>query len=206
MMSSRRGVVLDPACGDGALLAALRSRGVTRLIGVDCDPQALARAKHRVPSGRFHNADGLTFLADAARGAREFDAVIANPPWGATLSLVRTALASLGYRALSGQTDSWDLFLDGILRAAKPNAPIVLILPDAIFLPEHRLVRGILAKESQVALVARLGEGFFSGVYRGAVVLALRKGAPKPKAIVSCVRLPPDDRRDVLAGRRTLSQ
>ena len=205
MMESKRMAVLDPACGDGALLAALKSQGVSRLVGVDCDRQALNLARRRLGSGRFHHADGLMFLADAARGGGTLDAVIANPPWGAALTLDRNALASMGYRPLSGQTDSWDLFVDGVLRAVKPGAPIVLILPDAMFLPEHRSIREILAKDSQVRMVARLGEGFFPGVYRGVVVVAARKGAPRRNSVVACARLSPDARRKILAGRVSLA-
>lgn len=204
-IESKRPMVLDPACGDGALLAALKAQGVSRLLGVDCDPKALALAKRRLRDGHFHLKNGLEFLADAAHGGGTLDAVIANPPWGAQLTLNREQLAALDYRILSGQVDSWDLFVDGILRALRPTAPFVLILPDALLLPEHRAVRAMLVKESQIALIARLGEGFFPGVYRGTVVVVGRKGAPKPSTTVACARLSPDARREVLAGRSSLA-
>ncbi len=205
MMESTRVPVVDPACGDGALLAASSSQGVSRLMGVDCDPRALNLAKRRLAGGRFYQRDGLAFLADAARGGGTLDAVIANPPWGARLSLDRSVLACLGYRPLAGQTDSWDLFVDGILRAAKPHAPVVLILPDALFLPEHRSIREILVKDSEIAMIARLGEGFFPGIYRGTVVVATRKAAPRPNALVACARLSPDARKAILEGRASLA-
>lgn len=205
MLASKDATIVDPACGDGALLKALSTRGVANLVGVDCDTDALKQAHQRLPGACFCQADGLAYLAEAARQGGTLDAVIANPPWGAALRIDRATLGTMGYRALSGQTDSWDLFVDGILRALKPNAPAVLILPDALLLPEHRLIRGILARESHITMIARLGEGFFSGVFRGTVVIGVRKGLPKPKAVVACSRLLAGDRKRVLAGHCTLA-
>ena len=205
MLGRKDAIVVDPACGDGALLKALSADGVTKLVGVDCDQEALKQARQRLPGVRFYQADGLAYLAEAAQQGGTLDAVIANPPWGATISLDRAMLRTMGYRPLSGQTDSWDLFVDGVLRALKPDAPAVLILPDALLLPEHRLIRGILAHESHITMIARLGEGFFSGVFRGTVVVGVRKGPPKPKAVVACSRLSPGARKEILAGRYTLA-
>lgn len=205
MVKTKRIKVLDPACGDGALLAALKSQGMSNLIGVDCDSKAAIRAAKRVKGSKIYSADGLAFLANAAGAGGTLGAVIANPPWGANISLSKPALASLGYRTIWGQTDSWDLFVEGTLRAVKQHAPMVFILPDALFLPEHRGIREILANESEITMIARLGEGFFPSVYRGVVVIAARKGSPKPNVLVTCARLSPRARKEVLAGERLLS-
>jgi predicted RNA methylase len=199
-LGKRRGVILDPACGDGALLAAASSRRIARLVGVDCDRDALRRANQRVRGGRFVFADGLRFLADIAEGRLkiDIDGVIANPPWGADIEIERAELTSLGYRLTAGQVDSWDLFVEGLLRAARPNAVLVLILPDAVFLPEHKATRALILASSKIEFIARLGEGFFPGVYRGTVVMALRKGQALDQR-VTCLRVPPERRRALLA-------
>jgi adenine-specific DNA-methyltransferase len=101
--------VLDPACGDGALLAACRElcplaapdTSSLRLCGVETDPVALAHAKARLPEATLFCADALTgpgwndppspdwieaglswasALPDVA-AAGGFDLVIANPPF-----------------------------------------------------------------------------------------------------------------------------
>lgn len=205
MLKTKRIAALDPACGDGALLGALGSLGVSRLIGVDCDSRAATRAAKRLKNSKIYVANGLEFLANAARATGTIDAVIANPPWGATVNLSKSALAFLGYRTIWGQSDSWDLFVEGALRAAKMDAPMVFILPDALFLPEHRSIREILTNESEIKMIARLGEGFFPSVYRGVVVIAARKGVPKPNSLVTCARLSPEARKEVLAGNRLLT-
>ena len=50
------GVALDAACGTGRHTAYLASLG-HEVIGVDTSPEMLARARDKVPQGRFHEAD-----------------------------------------------------------------------------------------------------------------------------------------------------
>jgi DNA-directed RNA polymerase subunit RPC12/RpoP len=61
-----------------------------------------------------------------------------------------------------------------------------------------------LLKTTHLHLVARLGEGFFPGVYRGTAVIIATKGAQTPDAMVRCFRLSPPDRRRVLSGQARL--
>src|SRR5262245_58615327 len=82
--------VLDPACGDGALLSAacaqlkaLRIRHTSRrLYGIEIDSSACARARKNLQIRRdqIRNRDFFdTTLADLSE--RRFDAVIGNPPY-----------------------------------------------------------------------------------------------------------------------------
>lgn len=197
-----RGVILDPACGDGALLSAAANRGLGPLVGVDCDKVAVSRASRRVDQGRFFATDGLRLLASVAQGRMdlEIDGVIANPPWGAEIGTSREELAALGYQLTVGQVDSWDLFVEGLLRAARRSAILVLILPDALFLPEHKTTRELILESSSIEFIARLGEGFFPGIYRGTALVVLRKGRPTSNHRTTCLRVPPDRRRGLLTG------
>lgn len=65
------GSVLDAGCGTGRVARALADRGLD-VVGVDLDPDMLAVARRRSPSGRWHDAD----LASVALG-RTFDIVLA---------------------------------------------------------------------------------------------------------------------------------
>jgi adenine-specific DNA-methyltransferase len=68
--------VLDPACGDGALLAAVRRRlPDAQLVGFDIDAEAASLARARLPGAKIVVADALR----AAAGP--FDAVVMNPPY-----------------------------------------------------------------------------------------------------------------------------
>jgi adenine-specific DNA-methyltransferase len=198
--------VLDPACGDGSLLDHVAQLRSVRLVGVDCDPGATASAKRRLPRAAVECADGLATLAVGfgADTKLPIGGVIANPPWGAALPQKRDDLRVLGYKLVAGQVDSWDLFVEGIVRSVRHGTPFVLALPDALFLPEHRRTRELLATHCSLDVVARLGEGFFEKVCRGTVIVAGRTGRPGRGHAVSCIRLKPSDRKLVLSGQMSL--
>ncbi len=75
--------ICDPACGDGALLAAAaQAFPKARLFGFDIDPDAVVAARARLPQAAIEQADSLAdFSTGAIRGEAAFDFVIANPPW-----------------------------------------------------------------------------------------------------------------------------
>ena len=98
-----RGPVLDPACGDGALLlAVLEARGASRsqtaanLFGIELDPELARRCRERILAAvapgddelartlerNIRCADALDPRVPWPGGAR----VISNPPW--VLSLI----------------------------------------------------------------------------------------------------------------------
>lgn len=202
-------LVLDPACGDGALLEAfVAKRPETRVVGLDVDPGAVAATQ----------AQGLrAYQLDTLQPSRDtqpefflqellgpVDAVIANPPWGADVP-GRDALERLGYTLASGRFDSYELFLELCLRVVGVGAPLAFIVPDSLFLPEHEPLRRLLLTQTRLHLVARLGEGFFPGVCRGTVVLVFSKGAPPSEARVRCLRLDRSWRRRISRGEATLA-
>jgi hypothetical protein len=137
--------VLDVRCGDGALVAALRRRGVDAS-GVDRTPEALAGAPETVrshlevadlttpPSGRYDVVVGVGLLPDADDG--DIDAVVAALA-EATDQVVLTAAP--GDAALPEGTPQWVAAFaaagllrdaDGPLTAAGPGA-LVLRRQDA---------------------------------------------------------------------------
>jgi len=200
-------IVLDPACGDGALLKAVSNLTKGTFVGVDCDPTISRIIKANIENIEFHERDAYLFLEELANNKRlnNFSGIIANPPWGAEVKISRTILKSLGYELASGQFDSWDIFVEGVLKASLEGTIIVLILPDSIFLPEHEPVRLLIASQTKIDLIARLGEGFFPGVYRGTVLVSMVKGTPSPESKVRCLRLSPADRRAAFNGSINLT-
>ncbi|MGK8525090.1 Eco57I restriction-modification methylase domain-containing protein [Nocardia asteroides] len=107
--------VLDPACGDGELLFAVRHEAASRfpgtrlvLTGYDLDARALAVARERAgPAGiaaHWREADFLAVEAQLADGS--FDAVITNPPYVRTQQLGGATAQSLSKRfGLRGRID-----------------------------------------------------------------------------------------------------
>jgi hypothetical protein len=70
--STRTG--LDPACGTGAFLLAMREAGVFHVYGTDLDPLALEVARIACPSA-------LLVVEDALKHGPEVDVLCGNPPY-----------------------------------------------------------------------------------------------------------------------------
>lgn len=209
------GCVVDPACGDGALLKGIQTvcGSLSRLVGIDVDPAAIRKARRALGAGV------LLKCTDALRPspsgdvesdwkrmlASDISAVICNPPWGAELPHSAEHLRAKGYTLAKGQYDSFDLFIELCLRVVPKNAVLAFIIPDALFFPEHKPLRSLLLERTQLHLIARLGEGFFEGVYRGTTVLVCEKRSPDLLKQVECFRLNKSSRKQILVNRVSLA-
>lgn len=199
-------VIFDPACGDGMLLAAVQAVAARPigLKGIDIDSSAIDEARARLGTDvDLELRDALLSPIDALRDGSA-SGVIANPPWGADLGHSKDSLRQRGYQLARGQCDSFELFVERCVQDAKPGTPMAFIIPDSIFLPEHEPLRRLLLGNCSLRLIARLGEGFFPGVYRGTVVIVLSVGAPECDHEVTCMRLPADIRKRMLQGNARL--
>lgn len=89
--------VLDPACGDGALLNAYASAfpDVEALHGIDLSASATQSTLANCP-GRVSVEVADSLCLNAAE-LPITNAVVMNPPWGAEVSLSRDQLISMGY-------------------------------------------------------------------------------------------------------------
>lgn len=201
--SSRVLTALDPASGDGELLEAVRSAarpGGVRMLAVDIDGDAVEEARRRLGgSATVLQGDGLTVPLVDLDGCKP-DVVIANPPWGASLSRSASAYREAGYTLARGQFDSYDLFVEAAVRTVAPGGVIGLVLPDSLLLPEHEPTRRLLLAETQLLRLVRLGEGIFDGVFRGTVLLVARRVRAEPNGSVQCARLHFDRRGELLRG------
>ena len=196
--------VLDPACGDGELLASIAnvSRRPVELWGRDVDPVAISTAKKRIKTkGDFAVADSL--LPATLRGLDwQPHAVITNPPWGRPDKVSRRHIQGSGYEMATGQFDLYEVFVERLIKTF-PDVPMAFILPDSIFLPEHAKLRRFILKNSDICFLSRLGEGLFPGIHRGTVVLVLKRGSDKYRG-VECFRLQPNGRRAFLTEGASL--
>ena len=187
--------VVDPACGDGALLGAMRrlSSDPVKLTGIDINPEAAAQSEAILgPTSDIIVDDALN--PDCEWGKTPPDAVIINPPWGGRLPQDRQFYRDSGYRLASGQFDISDLFVERALAVSRPGAVLGFILPDAVFQPDHRALREMLLQHT-LLLIARLGEGVFQDVYRSTVVVVLRQGPPSENNSIRCLQVPASQRK-----------
>ena len=182
--------VIDPACGNGALLRAMlgAAGGSLHLTGIDIDPLAVDQCS-AILGSRSDISVGDALDPGIRWGEVPPDAVIVNPPWGGELPQSRQFYRDNGYRLASGQFDISDLFVERALRVTQPGAVLGFILPDAVFQPDHQALRELLL-EHTLLMVARLGEGVFDGIYRSTAVIVLRQGAPRSDHLVECLQVP----------------
>ncbi len=126
--------ILDPACGDGELLATLiealrQSKSMPGLdlpievVGFETDSNAAASAQARLAnleqvSLQINNED---FLANDS-ASRQFDCVIANPPYVRTQVLGGAAAKRLAQKFdLTGRVDLYHAFVVAIASALRPG-------------------------------------------------------------------------------------
>ena len=185
--------LLDPACGDGALLvAALKlsggsPEGLARLRGLEIDPTLAERARARLAAEAgvsvaetahlIRCADALAPETEWARGA----AILANPPWlsfsGRHAGKRRSGTASQtsgGWPSLQGA------FLERIAEhcAAEDARARVLVPGSLLELERYRPLRHLLRRRVHFGdPPVELGERAFVGVTEPAVILDLLPGA-----------------------------
>ena len=212
-------LVIDPACGDGALLkSVLRSgaRSSIRIAGVDIDSRAIKKAQKTLPPGSFlkivdalqpgGNASNVEIGWKQLIGQDTVAGVISNPPWGAGMVQSAAELRKAGYRLAQGQFDSYELFIELCLRVMPKHAILAFIIPDSLFLPEHKALRTLLLERTQLHLIARLGEGFFDQVYRGTAVVVCEKMQPRLARSIECFRLRKELRDQVFSAHLSLQE
>ena len=198
--------VLDPACGDGMLLSAIRRLSPSsNLIGIDIDRKAAHKSWSNLsPPTDVRTGDAL----DPKQPWPELestDLIIMNPPWGTPNADGRNHYRKVGYALAAGQFDIFELFVERATNEVPEGTHVALILPDSVFESEHQALRNLLLQHT-LLLIARLGEGLFPEVYRGAVVIILRSGGAPNNHAVDCLLIGPESRKGLKAGVQTLKR
>jgi adenine-specific DNA methylase len=128
--------VLEPSCGDGAVLAALTERlgGAGPrggAVGVELNPAEAAKAaRHGLP---VVTADFFAWFGPAHRGA--FDAVAGNPPyirfgsWSERTRMLAFGLMREAGLRPSRLVNAWVPFTVAAVLALRPGGRVALVLP-----------------------------------------------------------------------------
>ena len=132
------------------------------------------------------------------------DAVIANPPWSSEKVYSRADLISAGFSLISGQYDSYVLFIELTLKILRDDGLMAFIIPDSLFDTQNEDLRKFLLEKTQIKVIARLGEKIFEGVNRATTVIVCKKAIPETNSETTCFRLSTEDRKEYLAGQGTL--
>ncbi|MBE5718395.1 MAG: hypothetical protein EGR80_07570 [Ruminiclostridium sp.] len=203
-------VILDPSSGEGALLssAATVFGGKKEYIGIDVDKEAVHNTKDKFHI--YHN-DAIMPQNVKKKTAEywrdklpEVDAVIANPPWSSEKIYERADLTSAGFSLVSGQYDSYVLFMELAFNIVRDGGLMAFIIPDSLFDTQNEKLRKFLLEKTQIKVIARLGEKIFEEVNRATTVIICKKAFPELNSETTCFHLSTEDRKGYLTGQGTL--
>lgn len=160
-LADSRGVVFDPACGPGNMLAKAAERGATELLGQEIDPALARLAGARLPlSAPARVLEGDALRADAFPDLRA-DAVICDPPFG---------YRDWGHEEL-GIDPRWEYgfpvkgepelaWLQHCLFHTKPGGNVVMVMPAGVaFRRSGRSIRQALLRRGAIRAVIALPAG-----------------------------------------------
>ena len=168
--------VLDPASGECSLINAAKSvfGDQCEYIGIDVDKDAVNNTKDFFTI--IHNDAILP--QNVKRKTAEYwrdklpkiSAVIANPPWSSEKIYERSALEKAGYTLVSGQYDSYVLFIELAYNILCQHGVMAFIIPDSLFDAQNEKLRKFLVDKTQIKVIARLGEKIFDEVNREIII------------------------------------
>ncbi|MFM9995536.1 MAG: Eco57I restriction-modification methylase domain-containing protein [Phycisphaerales bacterium] len=211
--------VLDPACGDGELLAALygavpeNQRQRLVLCGYETDPAAIRRAEHRLsgldgPTVELREGDFLELTASARTqpGASgqlfgetpkveridQADIVIANPPYVRTqvLGADRAQQLALAF-GLTGRVDLYHAFVAAVSTVMRPGGVLGLLTSNRFMVVQSGVTtRSLLRRAFDLKEVYDLGDTkLFTAAVLPAILVGVRSDAPARKQDCRFVRV-----------------
>jgi hypothetical protein len=105
-----------------------------------------------------------------------FDAVIGNPPWGATLTTDEKQYLSEAYEGFLGNYDSYLFFIERAFSLAKARRRVSFVTPDTwITVPQSRGLRKTILRQGSVESITVLPSKVFKGVSANCIVFVLRR-------------------------------
>lgn len=201
-----KGTILDPACGECALLNAVEKECGNQYTysGIDVDKEAVA---HEV-NGKNLICNDSILPKNVKRKTEVYwteklgriDAIIANPPWSSEKIYNREQLSDAGFDLIKGQYDSYVLFIELAYKILSKDGLFAFILPDSLFDAQNNELRRFLVDNTEIKVIARLGEKIFEEVNRATTVLICKKTKPNVESKTKCFRLTTEDRRSFLNG------
>jgi hypothetical protein len=210
-------VVLDPACGEGILLNSLgrllSNKNGIKYVGIDIDTQVIKKNKKDISIKEHTYICQNSILPSIATKAdlywrnklKSISIIIANPPWSSEKLFDEKTLNEAGYNFIVGQYDCYVLFLELCLKIIDEQGIIAFIVPDSLFSGENGNLRKYLCKNTEIKVIARLGEKIFPNINRATSILILRKCKPSNQTQTKCYRLNTADRKLFINGELKLS-
>jgi hypothetical protein len=195
--------VLEPACGDGAFVEALRGTGLELDIScLDKNPAALDLVRSKY--GNSVKTLCVDTILDQLTGPfgklasshlpQKYDRIIGNPPYGGWIDYeTRAALKKLfpGYHV----RETYTLFLLRCLELLKAGGILSFIIPDTLLtVGSHRKLRELLLRRTEIIEILTLPSKLFPGVafaYSGLCIITVRvpEKGPNPQHNIQLVAI-----------------
>lgn len=182
--------ILEPSCGDGVFLGALRQVGVPEdlaITAIELDDDEAEKAKARAQElglrSKIHSTDFLTWALEMT-GKEEgtFDAVVGNPPFVRYQYLPQPfqKKAEQVFRELdlpfTKHTNAWVPFILASMRMLRPGGRLAMVVPAEIIHVMHaQSLRSYLGKECSRLVIVDPEKLWFDGTLQGAVLLMAEK-------------------------------
>jgi adenine-specific DNA-methyltransferase len=173
--------ILDPACGEGALLNALMKKIGTNHIYEGCD---LFRPKIKISDCRFNKVDFFNYDVHT-----KFDAIITNPPFiqfGRINETRRNDLFNLFVEGfpVNRRCDLWVYFLLKSTLHLKSNGSIAAILPWSFLEADYaKELRDWLLDKFESIQILLLNDKHFEGTEKRILLLWLNKYRKKTTSL-----------------------
>ena len=205
--------VLDPACGEGMLLKEFYREFRIHYnipidsVGVDIEEEVIHNNKKSyndtyrfICKNTIIPSNKVTAISYWKHHMKAPSFIIANPPWSSEKIFSKSDLSRAGYEFYTGQYDSYVLFIELCLKLVKKGGILAFIIPDSLFSDENKKLREYLLKNTQIRVIARLGEKLFHNINRATSVIILKNSVPTVDSTTTCYRLDTTDRKKFLAG------
>lgn len=191
--------ILDPSCGDGSLLKAIKNKIPNALLyGFDLNENAISETK-KLGNVQVQKRDFLDYVLSNSENSlfseeiEKFDIIIANPPYVRTQNLGEKKSQKIAKTfSLSGRVDLYYAFLEGIFKVLKENGIAGIIVSNRFMtVKSGKIVREHLLEHFDILHIWDFGDTkLFSAAVLPAVLLLQKKTnkqnvAPKMTTIYS---------------------
>lgn len=174
--------VLEPSCGDGSFLKAVRglNKQPRYLLGIEIDPIEASKARKLATDENWvvQTSDYLDFQSDDC-----FDAVIGNPPFvryqylSDSTQKKAAAIYHENKLRFTKHTNLWAPFVIKAVASLRPGGRFAMVVPGELLNVLHAgAVRKFLLRECSKILVIDTNELMFEGtLQRTLMVIAIKR-------------------------------
>lgn len=177
--------IFEPCAGDGVFIdPILEKYQDIRIDAYELNELAYEKLNQKYSDFDSINVKHTDTLADidleflCSMGAGKYDAVIANPPYGAWRNITERKILKKRFNGFYAK-ESYSLFLYRSIEALKEGGKLVFIIPDTYLnLNMHKDIRKYILTKTKIKEIALFPSSYFPGVnfgYANLSIIALEK-------------------------------